>query len=254
MLSMFSDVLFILAVIGFGFSCLYALKEQIYYRKGKDYDDSMFLLCLFIALLSACGSFLFDTPNLAVFIFLLLIAILGCILIAVKLEPDTDGLRILYISKNRFTKKRKLKNKYIEIQHLSRDTQSKIKHKLYPYFDSISELEKNVCCREELYSYGPYFDTLYDDLKNAIETTDHDYEEKVLLKKLKHSCKLLEQIQLSLGEIYENERVEQELLEEQQKIAAIDLKEQQKEVELASHKEDFSTTKELAKLLSVGSI
>lgn len=253
MLSMFSDVLFILAVIGFGFTGLYVLKEQIYYHKGKDYDDSMLLLCIFITLLSACGSYLFDTPDLAVFILFLLIAVLGCILIAVKLQPDTEGLKILYIAKNRFTKKRKLKNKYIDIQHLSHNTQSKLKHKLYPYFDAISELEKYTCCREELYSYGPYFDTLYDDLKNAIETTDHDYEEKVLLKKIKHSCKLLERISLSLGEIRENERVEQELLEEQQKMVELELEEQQKEVELESHKEDFSTTKELAKLLSVGS-
>lgn len=179
---------------------------------------------------------------LSILIIASIIIFLFCKMSDLQDSSEKETLQILCIKQNRFTKKKKLKTKSLDISHLSYETQKKIRTKLEPYFQKISDLESEYSnCKEELYSYGPYFDTLYEDLKQAIQTTNHDYEETILLDKIDYSCELLKQIQSSLKKIKKNFLNEQKIL-----------KEQEKEMELESHKEDFATTKELTKLLMNG--
>ena len=136
-------------------------------------------------------------------------------------------------------KKKYLGTKAISIKHLSPETQRKITDALHPYKKRIIWFyEHNSVCKQEIVSYGPYFETLNNELERAIKDTKTEYEEKLLLENVEHSCDLLKQLCCSLDALVESNNKKN--LYKQQLV--------EKEC-CSEHENDFDVTKELTLLL-----
>ena len=164
----------------------------------------------------------------------------GSISTSCKNSPKAFTLSVMYI---KGTKKREFEWKQIKVDQLSPTAAKQVCDKLNPYYEEIEVLtEQSKGCRQELLCYGAFFDTLNDELEDAIRKTDSNYEEELLLKNLEHPCNLLEEIISKLKKI----KVEEDLAVQFKLEAENEI---EKEFSDGEHLYDFGTTRELANML-----
>ena len=163
--------------------------------------------------------------------------------ISCKSSPEASTLYVMYIKEAARSEKREFKRKQIKVDQLSPTAAKQVCDKLNPYYEEIEVLtEQSKGCRQELLCYGAFFDTLNDELEDAIRKTDSNYEEELLLKNLEHPCNLLEEIISKLKKIKaEEDLAVQFKLEAENEI--------EKEFSDGEHLYDFGTTRELANML-----
>ena len=160
-----------------------------------------------------------------------------------KNSSGVSTVSVMYIKESTRSEKREFGWKQIKVDQLSPAAAKQVCDKLNLYYEEIEVLtEQSKGCWQELLCYGAFFDTLNDELENAINKTDSNYEEELLLKNLEHPCNLLEEIINKLKKI----KAEEDLTVQFRLEAENEL---EKEFSNGEHLCDFGITRELANML-----